>query len=306
MKTVLVCGGTHFMGLRLIPALLSKGYVVTMVTRGYRDNPFLGKAECLRADINNKTEIAQLFKGKKYDVIIDNIAFSPGMVLNILDNIETNRYIQVSSMTVYKNTQGILHESLFDPMDYELSDNAFQEEDIPYYEGKRLCEAVAYQLFKNKCPVAIRPGYVVEPSNCSHPGNNRFRWFYNHINNGIPIRGGYGDYECFFTRTDDEADAICLAIEEDITDPVNVGSKGSVRIDDIITCFERAVGKKAVYQADGDVPPFTGTDFEPDSFCGKYMSVKRLESLGFHVSFINEWFFHFITNYINEMSVDPL
>lgn len=300
MKDVLVCGGTNFMGKRLIPMLLDKDFHVSMVTRGNNPNPFPEAVDHFIINTMDDPEgLKNAFKNKYFDIIIDNVAYHPQEVINVLSAIETGRYIQVSSMAVYYDYHKNIIEDEFDPKNFKEWEKMMRGP-MPYYEAKRASESAAYQLFAETNPVIVRPGYVMDIENLDHPKNERIPWFVNHVCNSIPIKPGYDDYDCTFTLTHEEAEVICRLAESNYNKPLNIASQGSVKIGEILSYIEEKSGKKAIYSENGEKPGFTGRDFNPIGFCGESLDVSRLSEIHYEPSALDEWIWRILDIYIEK------
>ena len=99
---VLVIGGSRLIGYYLLPFLVREGNDVTVVSRGNR--PLSETAvEHITGD---RTE---LFIGRgvpgHYDVVIDNVAYTPGDCRNLLESMRgrVKHYIVISTAFVYPN-----------------------------------------------------------------------------------------------------------------------------------------------------------------------------------------------------------
>ena len=71
---ILVLGGTRFMGIHTVNALIDDGQSVTIATRGRVRDDFGKKVSriiCERTDIDS---MKNAFRSKKYDVVCDSLA----------------------------------------------------------------------------------------------------------------------------------------------------------------------------------------------------------------------------------------
>lgn len=101
-KTLLVLGGTRFLGPAVVHAALARGYEVTLFNRG-RSNPELfPELEKLRGD--RDTGDLDALKGRSWDMVVDTSAYLPaharaaGEIL--AEHIE--HYILISTCSVYE------------------------------------------------------------------------------------------------------------------------------------------------------------------------------------------------------------
>jgi 2'-hydroxyisoflavone reductase len=104
-KTLLVLGGTRFVGPAVVDAALARGYEVTLFNRG-KSNPHLyPELEKLRGDRN--TCDLQSLKDRKFDVVVDPSCYMPShaaeMATVLGDNI--GHYVVISSISAYASSQ---------------------------------------------------------------------------------------------------------------------------------------------------------------------------------------------------------
>ena len=88
--SVLVLGGTQFIGRASVAALLSDGgYDVTLLNRGRsRPNPFEGRVATLKADRTDAAAVEAALASRRWDAVIDFIAFAPADLAPIVSRRE--------------------------------------------------------------------------------------------------------------------------------------------------------------------------------------------------------------------------
>ena len=101
-KSLLVLGGTRFLGPAIVNAALERGYEVTLFNRG-KSNPHLyPELEKLRGD--RDTSDLSALEGRKWDMVIDPSCYLPshaGEMAELLrDNVE--HYVLISTISVYQ------------------------------------------------------------------------------------------------------------------------------------------------------------------------------------------------------------
>ncbi len=77
MANVLVLGGTRFFGKNLVELLLQQGHEVTLLTRGQTTDPFGEQIHRLIADRTDEQALQQAVGDQSYDVVYDNICYTP-------------------------------------------------------------------------------------------------------------------------------------------------------------------------------------------------------------------------------------
>lgn len=166
--TILVLGGTGFIGPHMVRYAMSRGHTVTLFNRG-RTNPHLfPELEKLVGDRDG--DLAAL-EGRRFDAVIDNSGFVPRHVRDSAELLaDSGRYMFVSSISAYKDLtpDGITE-------DYEvgrLEDPTVEEvAGATYGPLKALCEEAVQEVFGDRANI-VRPGYIVGP------GDPTDRWTY--------------------------------------------------------------------------------------------------------------------------------
>ncbi|MBO5620680.1 MAG: NAD-dependent epimerase/dehydratase family protein, partial [Butyrivibrio sp.] len=110
---ILVVGGTRFFGIPMVNALLSAGHDVTIATRGNAKADFAGEVKSVVFDRTDPEAVKRALSGLKYDVIIDKIAYGSNDVKALLENVTCDRYIQMSSCSVYHEDHADIREEEF-------------------------------------------------------------------------------------------------------------------------------------------------------------------------------------------------
>jgi len=187
-KTILILGGTGFLGPKTIEAALARGHTITMFNRGRTEKriPFEFKnvehlygnrdpnlpaddvkgpdGKLLNPDSSPKG-LEQL-AGRKFDVVIDNSGYYPRMVKASAELLAKNgckQYVYISSISAYPHNKQVDANE-----DYELAKLAdptveTMGANFANYGGlKVLCEQAAQAAFPDRTAV-VRPGYIVGP-----------------------------------------------------------------------------------------------------------------------------------------------
>jgi 2'-hydroxyisoflavone reductase len=103
--SMLVLGGTRFVGPAIVDAALARGYEVTLFNRG-KSNPHLyPELEKLRGDRNTK-DLASLV-GRKFDVVVDPSCYLPRHAQEMAEVLGPNigHYVMISSISAYADQQ---------------------------------------------------------------------------------------------------------------------------------------------------------------------------------------------------------
>ena len=294
-KSVLVLGGTKFMGIRLVEKLIEKKYFVTVANRGTQKDKFGNKVERILYDRLDEQTVKNTLKGKQYDIVFDTSAYSSMAVKNVLDYVICPRYVQVSSVAVYDNHRLDLGEEQFDAAkaDYVLS----QEDD--YGKGKRGAECAALQGYPEKSIAIVRVPFVVEPDYSENREMNMRLFFYvKHIAKELPFYVDNFDYCCSFVRTTEEADFLIHIAESEYDGVSNFASEGCINVAEIIDYVEKKTGKKAIITSKGNSHPLYGTHF---GYTGCSLNLDVAKRIGYIPSDLKTWIYKLLDKYIDEL-----
>lgn len=180
--SILVLGGTGFLGPHQIEHAVARGHNVTMFNRGSNPGMFGDAVEELTGDRDSKvgTGLSALQGDRRWDVVIDNSGYVPRHVRDSAELLKERcgRYIFISTVAVYDFDAG----SVF-PEDAKLADLADPSvEEVTgetYGPLKAECDRVARVILGDKCTV-VRPTYVVGPGDHT----DRFTYWVDRINRG--------------------------------------------------------------------------------------------------------------------------
>lgn len=159
MKKVLVIGGTRFFGKHLVFDLVKKGYEVSIATRGITQDPFEDKVNHIHFDRKDEVSIISNLSKQHFDIIYDNLAYSSNDIEILLSHVSCDKYVVVSSLSVYDSFEGVLKEKDFDPYYYPYEN--IKSDPDKYAGGKRLMEASVVQRFPQVNAIIVRLPFVV-------------------------------------------------------------------------------------------------------------------------------------------------
>lgn len=253
MKKILVLGGTRFFGKVLVENLIKQGHEVTVATRGITEDTFKDKVKRLVIDREDKESLSKVLMGKKFDVVYDNICFSPNATRNLLTILKGNidKYIVTSTLAVYDKDINIVEES-FNPYTYKIVDG--EKDDFTYGEGKRLVEAVAFQEFDIPT-VAVRFPVVIGENDYTQ----RLLFFVNNIKTQVPLSITGLDNDMSLISQQEAGEFLAWLQDEELEGPMNANSNGTIKIKEIIEMIEEKTGKKVqLDQEKGLKDPYSG------------------------------------------------
>jgi 2'-hydroxyisoflavone reductase len=172
---ILVLGGTGLIGPPLVRYARSRGHHLTLFNRGKTNTHLFPLMEKLRGDRNDDLASleAEVAKGRRWDVVIDNTASIPrwvGATAGLLkDSAET--YLFTSSISAYAEFKTIGADESAPTATISLEDESAVKstKDITgenYGALKARCEEEAHKAFPDRC-IVVRPGLIVGPGDYS-------------------------------------------------------------------------------------------------------------------------------------------
>ncbi|MCB9704089.1 MAG: NAD-dependent epimerase/dehydratase family protein [Myxococcales bacterium] len=164
-KTLLILGGTGFLGPHIVEAAQARGYTVTLFNRGKTNPHLFPDVEKLRGDRKEDLgELAAAVKaGRRWRAVIDTSGYVPRHVREsaTLLAAAADHYIFISSISVYAEVgkvgldEGDAVGELDDPSVEEVTGET-------YGPLKALCEAAAEAAMPGRT-ANVRPGLIVGP-----------------------------------------------------------------------------------------------------------------------------------------------
>lgn len=233
--SVLVVGGSGFVGERVVGAFLNASKDVTVLNRGSR--PISG-TEQLVADRNELTSLEAVLKGRRFDIVIDTNCYTPqqARLLNqALRNVAGNIAV-ISSAAVYAD-----HATL-PPTENEPTGGASVWGD--YGKDKSDMEGVYHEAGSDydKC-VILRPPYIFGPDNAF----NRETWFWTRqACNRAVFLPGLGKTKAQFIHVDDVAEALIRISEINLCgyNVFNIADPTILSFSELATLLAEAAGLK--------------------------------------------------------------
>jgi len=157
--TLLILGGTGFIGPHLTQEALHRGWRVTHFNRGKSTPGGVAGVETLIGDRNGQLEA---LGGRKWDVVIDDTGYVPKYVKASAQLLAPNvgYYLFISSISAYA--------SFAKPNDEQSATGVLSDPELEGVNGdtygpmKALAERYTLETFKGRCCV-VRPGYIVGP-----------------------------------------------------------------------------------------------------------------------------------------------
>lgn len=160
-KTLLILGGTKFLGPELVEAAKKSGYTITLFNRGKTNPGLFPDIEKLQGDRDGKLDA---LRGRSWDAVVDTSGYVPRHVRDsaTLLSGSVRQYVFISTISVYADTSkpGMDETS---PVG-KLADEKVEKVDGETYGPlKALCEKAAEAAMPGRV-TTIRPGLIVGPN----------------------------------------------------------------------------------------------------------------------------------------------
>jgi nucleoside-diphosphate-sugar epimerase len=200
-RSILVLGGTTFFGKAIVEELLKAGNHVTIFSRGVQKPSFWDRVEHVHGDRKNPDDFQQKLKGKTFDGVIDNIAFTAEEVNAALTAFagRVGRYVLTSSASAYYT--GTLTMPLLES-DVDLEFKAPKgEENTPFWSytlGKIGAERALHEQDRVSYTI-IRPPMVLGPEDHTLRGY----FYFQRLMDGKPLivtNGGVQSFRLVYSR----------------------------------------------------------------------------------------------------------
>ncbi|OPJ61160.1 NAD-dependent epimerase/dehydratase family protein [Clostridium oryzae] len=283
---ILVIGGTRYFGIHMVNDLLKQGHNVTIATRGNAKDSFGDKVSRIILERTNPESMKMALADKKYDIIIDKIAYCSNDIKYVLDVADCDKYIYMSSTSVYEPKHWNTIEDDFNALDKKLV--WCSRMDFPYEEIKRQAECALWQAYKNVNAIAVRYPFAIGKDDYT----KRLLFYIEHTIKENPMNIDNVDCQMSYIRSDEAGKFISFLVDKEYTGPLNGSSNGTISIREILDYVELKTGKKAMISKDGEAAPYNN---EPEYS----INTDRAKNLGFEFTNLKDWIFELTDYYIN-------
>ncbi|WP_313170567.1 NAD-dependent epimerase/dehydratase family protein [Massilia oculi] len=288
-KNILVIGGTRFFGKLLVQRLVRAGHHVTIATRGYAPDPFGQRITRVRVDRRNEHAMRAAFAGLKFDIVYDQMCYSPldAAISSRVFGGNVGRYVMTSTIDVYRalepQSQAFDEESLH--VDAQPIDTAYPWHDPAhavdsYVAGKVQAEAYLYRA--GSMPVAtVRLGHVLGgPDDFT----GRLAHYVDLVRQGAVLQYTNAKARTSFLEAREAADFLAWAGAQDFTGPVNAAADGALSAYELHGRVAAALGVAARTRkvAEGSPSPF-------DLLTPLMLDTGRATELGYRFSHTDDW-----------------
>ena len=282
---ILVIGGTRFFGIHMVRELLAQGHDVTIATRGNAKDEFGERINRIVLERTSEESVKNALSGKHYDVVVDKIAYCSEDIKYVMETVSCDKYIHMSSTSVYDPKLLNTVESDFDGTTKELiwcDRMAF-----PYEEIKRQAECALWQKYADKNWIAVRYPFAIGTDDYT----KRLQFYVEHTMKSIPMYIDNLDYQMGYIRSDEAGKFMAFLVDKDFRGAINGCSEGTISLREIITYVEQKTGTKAILDENGDAAPYNG---EPEYS----INTDKAKALGFEFSVLKDWIYELLDYYI--------
>ena len=236
-RSLLVLGGTGFLGPHFVQSALARGHTVALFHRGKTNGELFPELEHLKGD--RESGDLEALKGRTFDAIIDNSGYVPAHVEATakLFAATAQQYLFVSTVSVYEEPES--GPNSFDEnaavgkvTDEQVVAVRTIRESMPHYGAlKARCEAAAEAAMPGKV-ANVRPGLIVGPRDTS----DRFTWWPVRADRGGEMLApGDRDAEVQMIDVRDLADWMVHILEKRLCGVFNaVGYSGPVTMEQVL------------------------------------------------------------------------
>ncbi|MFI1253846.1 NAD-dependent epimerase/dehydratase family protein [Streptomyces netropsis] len=217
-KSLLVLGGSHFLGKAVAEEALLRSWEVTVFNRGRTgSNP--DGVTALRGDRTNEADLERLAALGSWDAVVDTSGMTAEAVeaaARVLLS-STSRYVYVSTVSVYAGWPLVpLSEDHPTLTEAPPATGMPKDVNVPYGVDKARCEAAARRHLGERLTI-LRPGVILGP----HEYVGRLPWWLRRIERGGSILApGRPDQQIQPVDVRDVAQFACHRVEAATTSEV--------------------------------------------------------------------------------------
>ncbi len=282
---ILVIGGTRYFGIHMVNELLSAGHDVTIATRRKASDSLGDKVKRIFMERTKEDSVREALRGTHYDVVIDKIAYCSNDIKYVMDVVDCDKYIYMSSTSVYDPKHWSTVEEDFDGIGNALI--WCDRKAFPYEQIKRQAEYALWQQYPEKNWNAVRYPFVIGKDDYT----KRLLFYVEHTMKSIPMNIDNVDYQMNYIRSDEAGKFIAFLVDKDCRGAINGASDGTISLKEIIEYVEKKTGTKAIIDSEGEAAPYNGES--EYSIC-----TDKANSLGYQFTELKDWIYELLDYYI--------
>ena len=238
-KTILILGGTGFLGPHVVDAARARGHTLTLFNRGKTHAGLFPDIEQLRGDRDGHLEA---LVGRKWDAVVDTSGYVPRIVRASAELLAPNigHYVFISTISVYESEAVVGADETAAVQ--AIADPASEDVKKDYGALKALCERAAEAALPGRV-ANIRPGLIVGPGD---PTGRFTHWPTRMADGGDVLAPGDGTTPVQYIDGRDLAAWIVRAIEQRAVGVYNaLGPTQRLTMRDALDGCNRAAGGRA-------------------------------------------------------------
>ena len=285
---ILVIGGTRCFGIHMVNKLLEQGHEVTIATRGKTPDSYGDKVERITIQRTNEESMREALQGKHFDVVIDKIAYCSNDIRYVMDYVDCDKYIYMSSTSVYNPKHMNTVESDFDgySKDFVWCDR----KEFPYEQIKRQAEYALWQKYPGKNWIAVRYPFAIGKDDYT----KRLLFYVEHVIKSEPMYIDNIDYQMSYIRSDEAGEFIAYLVDKDVKGAINGSASETISLREVINYIEEKTGKCAALSEQGEAAPYNG---EPEYS----INTDKAEKTGYRFSNLEDWIYELLDYYIEQV-----
>ena len=238
-KSILVLGGTGFLGPHVVTSALARGHTVTLFNRGKTHPGLFPDVEKLHGDRDGHLEA---LANRKWDAVVDPSGYVPRIVKMSAELLAPNvgHYVFISTISVYAKEdvigadESLAVATITDPTNEDVKAN--------YGALKALCEKAAEAAMPGRV-ANLRSGLIIGPGD---PSGRFTHWPTRLAAGGEVLAPGDGKTPVQYIDGRDLGAWIVRAIEDGTVGTMNAfGPEQRTTMKDVLEACNRALGAKA-------------------------------------------------------------
>lgn len=282
---ILVIGGTRFFGIHMVEELLARGHEVTIATRGKTPDTYGDKVNRITIERTKEESMKNALEGTHYDVVIDKIGYCSNDIRYVMEHVDCDKYVYMSTTSVYNPKRLNTVEEDFDGVSGRLI--WCDRKAFPYEQIKRQAEYALWQEYGKKNWIAVRYPFTIGEDDYT----KRLFFYVEHTLKAIPMYIDNVDCQMGFIRSDEAGKFLAFLVDKDVQGAVNGSCEGTISIREILDYVEMKTGAKAILAEDGDAAPYNG---EPEYS----INTEKAERVGFTFSPLKSFIYQLLDYYI--------
>ena len=178
--TVLVLGGTGFIGRHIVGQLVERGHTICVLSRGLRADALPAQVECLRGDRDDGAAGLEALGDRQWDACVDLSGYTPTQVRASAERPRgrVGRYVYISAVSVYGDpASGPVLETF--PLLPAAAEDVVEVNGETYGPLKVACEGIVTEFFGEAATI-LRPQVVVGACD----GTPRLAYWLNRVDRG--------------------------------------------------------------------------------------------------------------------------